>query len=151
MSSKTPRIRDQKSKPFAFISRAQMLEAKSRRLARELKIWLDNGASLEDKKALDIQQVLIQEIVNLEPQCAFTEDMVVPAVVTFCFEHPQHNVEIWGVAIAASPNISADGDMYVSRWYIAPSVQPDPITGYAWPELLRLIGTRGLATLEVIL
>ncbi|QFG08557.1 hypothetical protein PBI_ASERPROCKY_71 [Gordonia phage ASerpRocky] len=156
MSTKKTRKR-RNTGGFGFLSRAQLLEAKCKRLSRELESWAEAGANIEDEESLRNQTTLVDEIYALEPQFRYENNRLYPAVVAFDIVREgkdslgkERQMEVPAVAIGAALLGQQEDGSQAARWFVAPAFEDHPENGFTWPELIRYINLIGLASLEVL-
>ncbi|AXH68134.1 hypothetical protein SEA_TEATEALATTE_77 [Gordonia phage Teatealatte] len=156
MSTKKTRKR-RNTGGFGFLSRAQLLEAKCKRLARELQSWVEADGDADDEALLKQQTTLVEEIYALEPQVRFEEGRIYPAVVAFDLVREgedskgvEQAMTVPSVAIGAALLMSDDNGQHAAKWFVAPTLEDHPESGFTWPELMRYISLAGLNSLEVL-
>lgn len=156
--SKTNARKRRDTRGFGFLSRAQLLEAKARRLARELASWAAAGGDTGDIQAMELQSELVNEIYRLEPLPRYEGDKVIPPVIGFNIERQvpetagtERTVIVGAVAIGSALLASdREGNPAASKWFIAPHFVDQKDDGFTWSELVQYMDLPGLNTIEVL-
>jgi hypothetical protein len=150
----TPRTRKRRNTGgFGFLSRAQLLEAKAKRLSRELQSWAEAGGDIEDTKTLEQHTVLVNEIYALEPQVRIENEKIYPAVVAFDIARETEDeklVTVSCVAIGTALFAQLEDGTAAAKWFVAPHFTDQEDNGFTWSELVRYMSAEGLASLEVL-